>query len=97
MLFSKKDLIRLILPMMARQVLAITVGTADSMMVASAGEAAVSGVALSGELDALHGRFVHAARDDVDRLLEVAADIDAADARTLRLRTFGPDDPLADR
>ena len=51
----------------------------------------------AGELDALHGRFVHAARDDVDRLLRVAADLRAADARTLRLRTFGPDDPLADR
>jgi 3-oxoacyl-[acyl-carrier protein] reductase len=51
----------------------------------------------AGELDSLHGRFVHAARDDVDRLLRVAADLRAADARTLRLRTFGPDDPLADR
>jgi 3-oxoacyl-[acyl-carrier protein] reductase len=51
----------------------------------------------AGELDALHGRFVHAARDDVDRLVRVAADLRAADARTLRLRTFGPDDPLADR
>ena len=51
----------------------------------------------AGELDALHGRFVHAARDDVDRLLDLAADLRAADARTLRLRTFGPDDPLADR
>jgi NAD(P)-dependent dehydrogenase (short-subunit alcohol dehydrogenase family) len=48
----------------------------------------------AGDLDALHGRFVHAARDDVDRLLRVADDLRAADARTLRLRTFGPDDPL---
>ena len=51
----------------------------------------------AGELDALHGRFVHAARDDVDQLLQVAADLRTADARTLRLRTFGPDDPLGDR
>jgi NAD(P)-dependent dehydrogenase (short-subunit alcohol dehydrogenase family) len=51
----------------------------------------------AGELDALHGRFVHAARDDVDRLLRQADDLRAADARTLRLRTTGPDDPLADR
>ena len=50
-----------------------------------------------GELDALHGRFVHAVRDDVDRLLRHADDLRAADARTLRLRTTGPDDPLADR
>ncbi len=39
--------------MMIQQVLAITVGTADSMMVASAGEAAVSGVSLVGTLDAV--------------------------------------------
>jgi len=51
----------------------------------------------AGELDALHGRFVHAARDDVDRLLQIAADLRATDARTLRLRTYGPDDPLTDR
>ena len=51
----------------------------------------------AGELDALHGRFVHAVRDDVDRLLRQADDLRAADARTLRLRTTGPDDPLADR
>ncbi|MDQ1603942.1 MAG: hypothetical protein QOE01_1787, partial [Actinomycetota bacterium] len=48
-----------------------------------------------GELDALHGRFVHAARDDLDSLLAAAARIRAADARTLRLRPYGPDDPLA--
>jgi 3-oxoacyl-[acyl-carrier protein] reductase len=47
-----------------------------------------------GDLDALHGRFVHAARDDVDALLARAGAIRAADARTLRLRTYGPDDPL---
>lgn len=53
MLFSKRDLLKMVLPMMIQQVLAITVGTADSMMVASAGEAAVSGVSLVGTLDAL--------------------------------------------
>ena len=51
----------------------------------------------AGQLDALHGRSVHAVRDDVDRLLHRADDLRAADARTLRLRTTGPDDPLADR
>lgn len=39
--------------MIIQQALAITVSTADSMMVASAGEAAVSGVSLVGTLDAL--------------------------------------------
>jgi NAD(P)-dependent dehydrogenase (short-subunit alcohol dehydrogenase family) len=49
----------------------------------------------AGDLDALHGRFVHAARDDVDALLAQADHLRAADARTLRLRTYGPEDPLA--
>ena len=48
-----------------------------------------------GELDAVHGRFVHAARDDLAVLLENAEGIRAVDARMLRLRTWGPDDPLA--
>jgi NAD(P)-dependent dehydrogenase (short-subunit alcohol dehydrogenase family) len=48
-----------------------------------------------GDLDALHGRFVHASRDDVDALLALAEAISATDARTLRLRPYGPDDPLA--
>ena len=52
-LFSKRDLFKLILPMIIQQVLSITVGTVDSIMVASAGEAAVSGVSLVGTLDAL--------------------------------------------
>lgn len=49
----------------------------------------------AGDLDALHGRFVHAARDDVDALVAVAGRVREADARTLRLRTYGPEDPLA--
>jgi 3-oxoacyl-[acyl-carrier protein] reductase len=48
-----------------------------------------------GDLDALHGRFVHAARDDIDALLAAADDIRARDARTLRLRPHGPSDPLS--
>jgi len=47
-----------------------------------------------GELDALHGRFVHAARDDLDAVLAAAGRIREADARTLRLRPYGTDDPL---
>ena len=45
-LFSNQDLKRLILPLLIEQLLAITVGMADSIMVSSVGEAAVSGVSL---------------------------------------------------
>lgn len=46
MLYSNKDLKRLILPLLVEQVLAIAVGMADTIMVSAAGEAAVSGVSL---------------------------------------------------
>ena len=45
-LFSGKDLRRLIIPLVFEQALAITVGMADTMMVSSVGEAAISGVSL---------------------------------------------------
>ena len=45
-LFSKKDLRKLIIPLILEQTLAITEGMADTMMISSAGEAAVSGVSL---------------------------------------------------
>lgn len=45
-LFSGTDLKRLILPLVIEQILAITVGMADTMMISSVGEAAVSGVSL---------------------------------------------------
>lgn len=45
-LFSGKDLMTLLLPLIVEQMLAILVGLADSIMVASVGEAAVSGVSL---------------------------------------------------
>jgi hypothetical protein len=48
-----------------------------------------------GELDALHGRFVHAARDDLDALLALAPSLQADDSRALRLQPYGEDDPLA--
>lgn len=44
--FSNNDLKKLIIPLVIEQILAITVGVADSMMVASVGEAAVSAVSL---------------------------------------------------
>lgn len=46
MLFSKQDLRKLIIPLILEQTLAITVGMADTMMISSVGEAAVSGVSL---------------------------------------------------
>lgn len=46
MLFTKRDLRRLLLPLIAEQLLGVTVGMADTVMVAFAGEAAMSGVAL---------------------------------------------------
>ena len=45
-MFSKQALLRLILPLIIEQFLAVMVGMADIMMVSSAGEAAVSSVAL---------------------------------------------------
>jgi 3-oxoacyl-[acyl-carrier protein] reductase len=48
-----------------------------------------------GDLDSLHGRFVHAVRDDLDALVAAAATIAERDARTLRLRPYGDADPLA--
>lgn len=45
-LYSNSDLKKLILPLVLEQTLAITVGMADSIMVSSVGEAAISGVSL---------------------------------------------------
>ena len=53
MLFSKKDLFKIVVPLIIQQFLAVTIGMADSIMVAFAGEAAVSGVSLIGTLDVL--------------------------------------------
>ena len=46
MLFSRKDLVRLLGPLIVEQVLAVLVGMVDVVMVAAVGETAVSGVAL---------------------------------------------------
>lgn len=46
MLFSKKDLQKLIIPLVLEQTLVLTVGMVNVIMVASVGEAAVSGVSL---------------------------------------------------
>lgn len=52
-LFSRHDLFKIILPLIIQQILSVTIGTVDSMMVAAAGEAAVSGVSLVNTLDTL--------------------------------------------
>ena len=46
MLFSGKDLRKLIVPLMFEQLLAVLVGLVDTLMVSQSGEAAVAGVAL---------------------------------------------------
>ena len=46
MLYQKQDLRRMLAPLVVEQVLAMLVGMVDTMMVSSAGEAAVSGVTL---------------------------------------------------
>src|SRR5690554_1717304 len=45
-MFSKKDLRRLIIPLVIEQFLAVTIGMADIIMVSGVGESAVSGVSL---------------------------------------------------
>ena len=46
MLFSSKDLKKLVIPLLLEQALIVLIGIADTVMVASCGEAAVSGVSL---------------------------------------------------
>ena len=45
-MFSNKDLSRLILPLIVEQFLAVTIGMADTVMVSSVGETAMSGVSI---------------------------------------------------
>ncbi|MFJ6379140.1 SDR family NAD(P)-dependent oxidoreductase [Kitasatospora sp. NPDC092039] len=55
---------------------------------------AVTVDAARGRFDALHGRFIHAGRDNLEDLVNRADEIRAADARTLRLRPYKDDDPM---
>ncbi|MBQ7095257.1 MAG: MATE family efflux transporter [Clostridia bacterium] len=61
MLFSKKDLSKLILPLLLEQALAQAVGMIDTIMVAQAGAAAVSGVSLVDSVNLLILYFLGAA------------------------------------
>ena len=53
LLFSRDALIRLIVPLIIEQLLLMTVGMADTVMVTTAGEAAVSGVSLVDNINTL--------------------------------------------
>ncbi len=52
-IFSKKALVRLIVPLIIEQFLLLSVGMADTLMVTTAGEAAVSGVSLVDNINML--------------------------------------------
>ena len=51
--FSNQDLRRLIVPLIIEQLLAITVGLCDSLMVSQVGEAAISAVSLVDSVNVL--------------------------------------------
>ena len=53
LLFSRDALIRLIVPLIIEQLLLMTVGMADTVMVTTAGEATVSGVSLVDNINTL--------------------------------------------
>lgn len=52
-LFDRRSLVRLILPLVIEQFLAMTIGMADTMMVTTAGDAAVSGISLVDSINLL--------------------------------------------
>ena len=52
-MFSRKQLIKLILPLVVEQFLAMTIGIADTLMVATCGEAAESGISLVDSINIL--------------------------------------------
>lgn len=53
MMFTRKDLVRLLWPLIVEQILAVTIGMADTVMVAGVGEAAVSGISLVDSINVL--------------------------------------------
>ena len=52
-MFTKRDLRKLILPLIVEQILLVAVGMADTIMISSVGEAAVSGVSLVDNVNVL--------------------------------------------
>ena len=55
-LFTNKDLKKLIIPLIIEQILAVSVGMVDTIMVSSAGAAATSGVSL---VDMINTLFIN--------------------------------------
>ena len=53
MLFTDQDLKKLIGPLVIEQILSVTIGMADTIMVASCGEASVSGISLVDSISVL--------------------------------------------
>ena len=53
MLFSKRELLHIVVPLIITQTLAVALGIEDSVMVSAAGEAAISGVALVDRINAM--------------------------------------------
>ena len=51
--WDRRRLLRLIIPLVIEQVLAVTIGMADIVMVSSVGEAAVSGISLVDSINVL--------------------------------------------
>ena len=51
LLFSRRDILKIIIPVFFQQILAMTVGMINTMMVSNAGDAAVAGVSLVVTLD----------------------------------------------
>ncbi len=51
MLFSRRDLIRILIPLALQGILSVAIGMVDSMMVSNKGETAFAGVSLIGSLD----------------------------------------------
>ena len=52
-MFTRRDLLRLFIPLVIEQTLAITIGMADTVMVTTVGEAAVSGISLVDSINIL--------------------------------------------
>ena len=52
-MFSNRQLVRLIVPLLVEQLLVMLVGMADTIMVSSAGEAAISGVSIVNDVNNL--------------------------------------------
>jgi 3-oxoacyl-[acyl-carrier protein] reductase len=68
-------------------------GLPDSAYVSAEPLCTVARRFATGDLDALHGWYVHAAKDDLDGLVATSASA-GEHTRRLRLTPYGPDDPL---